>query len=559
MLSNASLAKLPTLDQVRAERSRRNARASAIDSERRLEQERKQKLDHDAELARCADDIEYWFDNYVWTYDPRLVGERNPDGSRKSPYLRFILWPKQREFLHWLEKRLDAVEEGLAEKSRDTGVTYLCAGFALHRWLFVEGFKTTFGSRKVDYVDKKDNPDSIFEKIRVMLRRLPEWMLPEGFNSAQHDNYMRLTNPKTGAMIAGEGGEDMGRGGRSSLYVVDEAAFVPNAETVEKALSGNTDCVLWVSSVNGMGNLFARKRHSILNQHQVMRLHWRDDPRKTEAWAAAKEASLSDPTAWASEYEIDYAASLEGVCIPAKWVEAAKRIAALDPRVLDTNVETVLGVDVGAGKAKSVAIPRKGPVVMPPRSRGDPDTIGTAHWALEISGEVTAALLNFDSPGVGVGVTSAMKHSDLKKLIVQPVNTGDTPDERRRWEDGRTSDEMFGNLKAEIWWLARVAFQRTYQHVLWLEGVGEEKGAKEHRLSELVALPSGDPESDKLNAELSVVRTFKNEKGKIVIETKKQLATRGIKSPDYADAFVLTFVDRRKTYRYDLSAALTAA
>jgi phage terminase large subunit len=559
MLSNASLAKLPTLDQVRAERARRNAHASAIDSERRLEQERKQKLDHDAELARCAGDIEYWFDNYVWTYDPRLVGERNPDGSRKSPYLRFILWPKQREFLHWLEQRLDAVEEGLAEKSRDTGVTYLCAGFALHRWLFVEGFKTTFGSRKVDYVDKKDNPDSIFEKIRVMLRRLPEWMLPDGFNTAQHDNYMRLTNPKTGAMIAGEGGEDMGRGGRSSLYVVDEAAFVPNAETVEKALSGNTDCVLWVSSVNGMGNLFARKRHSILKQHQVMRLHWRDDPRKTEAWAAGKEASLSDPTAWASEYEIDYAASLEGVCIPAKWVESAKRIAVLEPRVLETNVETVLGVDVGAGKAKSVAIPRKGPVVMPPCSRGDPDTIGTAHWALEIAGEVAATLINFDSPGVGVGVTSAMKHSDLKKLVVQPVNTGDTPDERRRWEDGRTSDEMFGNLKAEIWWLARVAFQRTHQHVLWLEGVGEEKGAKEHRLSELVALSSGDTESDKLNAELSVVRTFKNEKGKIVIETKKQLATRGIKSPDYADAFVLTFVDRRKNYRYDLSAALTAA
>lgn len=547
--------RIPPLSKVLAEivrqRSLTEARASAAESERRLEEERQQKLDRDAELKRCAEDIEYWFDNYVWTYDPRLVGERNPDGSRKSPYIPFVLWPKQRAFLHWLEQRLDANEEGLAEKSRDTGVTYLCAGFALHRWLFVAGFKTTFGSRKVDYVDKKDNPDSIFEKLRVMLRRLPEWMLPEGFTTAQNDNYMRLTNPKTGAMIAGEGGEDMGRGGRSSLYVVDEAAFVPNAETVEKALSGNTDCVLWVSSVNGMGNLFARKRHSILKQRQIFRLHWRDDPRKTEEWAAAKEASLSDPAAWASEYEIDYAASLEGVCIPAKWVESAKRIAQLEPRVLETNMETILGVDIGAGKAKSVAIPRKGPVVSPPRSRGDPDTIGTAHWALEIAKELSAKLLNFDSPGVGVGVTSAMKHSDLATLTVEPINTGDSPDERRRWEDGKTSDEKFGNLKAEIWWLARVAFQRTHQHVLWLEGMTEEQGAKEHRLSELIALPSGDLESDKLNAELSVVRYFRNEKGKIVIETKKQLATRGIKSPDYADAFVLTFVERASRYNWD--------
>jgi phage terminase large subunit len=57
-------------------------------------------------------------------------------------------------------------------------------------------------------------------------------MLPDGFNSTgQHDNYMRMVNPATGAVISGEGGEDMGRGGRSSVYVLDEAAFVPNAET----------------------------------------------------------------------------------------------------------------------------------------------------------------------------------------------------------------------------------------------------------------------------------------------------------------------------------------
>ena len=112
--------------------------------------------------------------------DKVLIGQRNEDGSRKSPYVRFNLWPKQREFLRWLERQVDAGEEGLAEKSRDVGFTYLTAGFALHRWLFLEGFKTTFGSRKVDYVDKKDNPDSIFEKLRIMARRLPNWMLPVG-------------------------------------------------------------------------------------------------------------------------------------------------------------------------------------------------------------------------------------------------------------------------------------------------------------------------------------------------------------------------------------------
>jgi phage terminase large subunit len=547
--------RIPPLSKVLAEIERRrdltDAESAAADSEHRLEEQRKAKLDHDAEKARCgadADGIVYWFNNYCWTYDPRLIGRRGADGQMMSPFTRFALWPKQAEFIHWLHDRVQANEEWLTEKSRDAGVSYLCCGYALNRWLFLDGFKATFGSRKAEYVDKSGQPDSLFEKIRIMLRRQPEWMFPEGFMWVRDSLFMRLVNPATGAIISGEGGEDMGRGGRSSLYIVDEAAFLPNAESVEKALSGNTDCVGWVSSVNGMGNLFARKRHSILKQRQIFRLHWRDDPRKSEEWAAAKEASLSDPAAWASEYEIDYAASLEGVCIPAKWVEAARRIAELEPTILQTNQPGVVGLDVGAGKAKSVAIVRRGPVVEVPQSRGDPDTIGTAYWALDIAKEAKAQRLNFDSPGVGVGVTSALKHSPEHAVRIFPVNTGDGPNERRRWEDDRTSDEVFGNLKAELWWLARVAFQRTYQHVLHLEGKSEEEGARKHPLADLLAMPNRDQESDALASQLSLVRYFRNERGKIVIEKKTELQRRGIKSPDHADAFVLTFDDRGSSY-----------
>lgn len=491
------------------------------------------------EKAKCAADIVHWFDNWVYTYDPRLTGQKNADGSRKSPYVQFKLWPKQREVVTWLQDRVDASEEGLIEKSRDTGATYLTAGFALHQWLFVPGFKATFGSRKVDYVDKKDNPDAIFAKLRIMLRRLPVEMLPEGFNWSQHDNYMRIANPETGAVISGEGGDDMGRGGRSSVYFVDEAAFVPNAEAVEKALSGNTDCVIWLSSVNGMGNLFARKRHSVLKPHQIMRLHWRDDPRKTQEWADAKQASFSDPTTWASEYDIDYSASVEGICIPALWVESAKRVMALEPRLKPSNAG-VVGLDVGAGKAKSVAVPRKGPVVLPPLSRGSPDTTGTAYWGLETATANGCGTLNFDAPGVGAGVSSTLMNRDADDMVVVPVNTGLPPSEDRIWPDGRTSEEMFGNLKAEIWWLCRTALQRTHEHVLFLEGKPE---GKEHPVTDLLALPSGDKESDALCLQLSLVKWGRNERGKIVIEKKEALQRRGISSPDHADALMLTFVD----------------
>lgn len=490
------------------------------------------------EKKRCKEDAGYFFDRWLFTYDPRL--KNTPAG----PFIPFRLWPKQREFIYWLKERSKANEEGLCEKSRDVGVTYLCGGVALHDWLFEPGSKSTFGSRIEDLVDQKDNPDSIFEKIRVMLYRLPKELLPEGFQPARHDNYMRLYNPESDALISGEGGANMGRGGRSGVYYVDEAAFVEHAEQVEKALSGNTDCVIWVSSVNGMGNLFARKRHSILKPHQIFRLHWRDDPRKTEEWAENKKNSFSDPTGWASEYDIDYTASVEGICIPAAWVESAKRVAALEPGLRET-IAGKLGLDVGAGKAKSVAIVKKGPIVKPPLSRGDPDTTGTAHWALEETKNQFARVLNFDAPGVGAGVSSTLMHNPRPGLIIHAVNTGVPPTELI-WPDGRKSEEIFGNLKAELWWLCRTALQRTHEHVLFLEN---KPNGKKHLPSDLLSLPSGDRESDQLCLQLSLVKYGKDEKGKIVIERKQALAKRGIASPDYADALILCFVEPPVTPR----------
>jgi phage terminase large subunit len=224
---NASFHALPSLDAVRAERARRAAHAAALESERLAELEQRQRLDHAKEKTRCGADaagIVYWFNHYCWTYDPRLIGQKGPDGKAMSPYVRFKLWPRQVEMIDWLHDRVNDNEEWLVEKSRDTGVSYLVCGYMLNRWLFADGFKGTLGSRKAEYVDKSGQPDSLFEKIRIMARRLPEWMLPEGFSWANHSLFMRMMNPATGAIISGEGGEDMGRGGRSSLYVVDEAA-----------------------------------------------------------------------------------------------------------------------------------------------------------------------------------------------------------------------------------------------------------------------------------------------------------------------------------------------
>jgi hypothetical protein len=182
------------------------------------------------ELAVCARDAAHWVNTWGWTYDPR----------EPAPTLPFDLFPKQAELLRWLARREAAQEDGLVEKSRDMGVTWLCCAYALHGWLFRPGFACGFGSRKLDLVDKIGDPDCIFDKLRFLLRNLPGWMLPAGFRAEAHDCHAKLVNPANGSTITGEGGDQIGRGGRKSLYFVDEAAFLEHPQLVERSLSQTT-------------------------------------------------------------------------------------------------------------------------------------------------------------------------------------------------------------------------------------------------------------------------------------------------------------------------------
>lgn len=558
-------ARLATLAKARLREI--EAEEAARETELRLQIEAGSKEQHEAERKRCADGVEgciHWINSWVWTYNPKLLGTRDPVTGKQVPlFLPFKLFPRQVEVIRWIHDRVENQEPGAMKKSRDIGATYLFGVYAIWRWLFndVDGFNATFASRDLDLVDKPGDPDSIFEKLRIMLRRLPTWMLPEDFDWNKHSTKASLINPNTSAAITGDGGKNMGRGGRSSMYVLDEAGHIENAEAIEAALTGNTDCVLLVSSANGMGNLFFRKCHGGLPAEHVFEYHYRDDPRKTPEWVKAKRR-VTTAVVWASEYEIDFAASLEGVICPAAWVRSSQELRR---RVGIRPIKggAVAGLDVGAGgKGKSVFISRNGPYVRVPVSRGDPDTINTAYWAIELSRLHGVKMLNYDAPGVGVGVTSTLNKvpqiehdGPIRPAFgVVGVNTGEHAPSRREWPDGRTSEETFGNLKAEIWWLCRTGLQKAHEKLAFLNGDLDEKGEPwgvDHPLDECLLLPAGDPEADLLAAQLSMITFGHNVPGKIVIETKAALKKRGIPSPDYADALVLTYVDKRAVYNID--------
>lgn len=458
-------------------------------------------------LAQCARDPAQWVRDWVWTYDPR----------RSPAVIPFDLFPKQAEYLHWrLERRLNK-EHGLIEKSRDMGLTWLNCCAQLHAWLFETGYKGTVGSRKEMLVDRIGDPDSIFEKIRFIIRYLPDWMRPQDYS----DGSLKLINRDKRSSITGEAGDNMGRGGRSSVYDVDEAAFIERAERVDAAISQNTEVVFYTSTPNGPGNPFAQKR--LGGKIEVFTFHWRDDPRKDDKWYQKQVATL-DPVIVAQEIDIDYNASIEGVTIPHKWVLAA---IELD---LPTNGEKAAGLDIAdEGKDSNVLIVRHGAVVTDIESWGEGNTTQTAFKTIEWGQKLRFAHLNYDAIGVGAGVGGTLSSSDLLPFTIQAINGGASVSDTVWAEfDNRKSEEIFRNLRAELWWLLRRRFEKTYEHV---------NGLATYPLDELISLPNHPA----LIAQLSQPLRKYNSAGKILIESKEDMAKRGIKSPDYADALVYAF------------------
>lgn len=153
----------------------------------------------------------------VWMYEPRNANKGDPTRIPAVPF------PRQAEFIDWIYDRFRQGASGPVEKSRDSGATWIASAFAVWVWLFQPGASVGFGSRKEILVDRKGDMSSIFEKIRMIIRQLPPYLLPAGFNPSDHLNYMRILNPENDSSIIGEAGDNIGRGGRTALYFIDEA------------------------------------------------------------------------------------------------------------------------------------------------------------------------------------------------------------------------------------------------------------------------------------------------------------------------------------------------
>lgn len=492
-------------------------------------------LEGDAEAQAAAvvvwrDDPVRFINDCVWTQDPRLLARGMPAD------IPLELFEFQVDFVEWLQECYRDQESGVVEKSRDMGASWAVLAWYAWLWLFEPGVQLALGSRKEALVDKKGDPDSLLERFRYILSKLPRWLAPQGFDRRVHDNFLLIRNPENGSVLSGEGGDNIGRGGRKTVYVVDEAAHLERAEKVDAALSNNSDVIIYVSSANGM-NLFQRKATS--GAYRVKRLHWSMDPRKSPEWRQRMIDKLG-PVIVAQEVDIDYSASVEGIIIPAAWVQSAVALYKTHADQLDEYraAPRILGLDVADGGGDlTVLVHRAGPLVIRVDERSHSDTTKTARWAHTLASSNGCDLLLFDSIGVGAGVFGELNSLDReggKGYPHRPVNVGMAPTKRRAVA-GAAPSQIYANLKAELWWNLRRRFELTH---LYVTGERDADGNLPD-LDDLIALP----EHDKLIQELSVVTHYIDGRGKIRVEGKADLKKRlgADASPDFADALVLAY------------------
>lgn len=148
------------------------------------------------------------------------------------------------------------------------------------------------------------------------------------------------------------------------------------------------------------------------------------------------------------------------------------------------------------------------------------------------------ALVVYDS--IGVGASAGAKFNELNDLgsikdavIHSPFNAGagvQKPDSE--YMPKVTNRDFFANLKAQAWWSVADRFKATYDWVV--NGVACDP-------SEIISISSDMPELETLIDQLSTPYRDFDGAGRVKVESKEDLAKRGVDSPNRADAFIMAF------------------
>jgi hypothetical protein len=292
------------------------------------------------------------------------------------------------------------------------------------------------------------------------------------------------------------------------LFLIDEASGVSDNvfEVAEGALSTDGAFVVMAANPTRQSGYFFDSHHKMRAEWGVLHVNGEKCKRVSKAYVAsmAKKYGIES-----SIYKVrvrgDFAAAADGVislelCESAKIREVA--IFAKSP--------IIWGLDVARFGDDSTALAKR---------QGNHQIAKCVEWfgkdTMQTVGLIKAewdatpekkrpASINVDVIGIGAGVVDRLKELDLP---VYGVNVSESP-------AINSGERQFERLRDEIWWKGRE----------WLE-----------------ALDCQMMDDEDLIGELTTPKYSIQSNGRIKVEGKRELKARGVKSPNLADAWLLTF------------------
>ncbi len=289
------------------------------------------------------------------------------------------------------------------------------------------------------------------------------------------------------------------------LLIPDEASGIPDPvfEAASGSMSGHNATTIMAGNPVRTTGFFFHAFHRARGLWKTQHVSCEDHPNVSPDFIAQLKAQYgADSNAYRVRVLGEFPTGDDDTVIPFELMESA-----LKRDVRPLHVREIWGVDCARfGNDSSALARRRGNALSRPvEEKKGWDTMRVAGWvkseydACAPSDRPSEVLV--DVIGIGAGVLDRLRELGVP---ARGVNVAESPS---------VFTERYANLRAELWFKARE----------WLE-------AKDCNLC-------GDEET---GAELVMPRFKYHSNGKILVESKDEMKKRGVKSPNRADALLLT-------------------
>lgn len=295
------------------------------------------------------------------------------------------------------------------------------------------------------------------------------------------------------------------------MCVVDEASGVPDSiyEAAQGTMSTPGSIFIMISNPTRLSGYFWKSHHRGKAGWRTFHVTSFDTSRVDQAFVDQIERDYGKNS---DQYRVkvlgEFPSREENTLIGNDVVRAAFRRDI----VVSKGTRRVWGVDVGRGGDLSALVERAGSVFTKAKTRNYTDTMQTVGWVKkewdETPVELRPEAIYVDSIGIGAGVADRLRELGLPAI---DVNVGETA----------SMSDKYMRLRDELWWGLKNMFEGMTCSVM---------------------LPEDTPQHvyDLIESEVCAPLQKFTSSGKDAVESKQEMRSRGIASPNVADAMCLT-------------------